>query len=176
MPGVVPARGDERMCACGRRPCGRRCGSRATRSRPAKSVRDGDGEHVGDRVRATRMRSIFARCGTIVTGKVAVGRNRRLGALRRRNRQSPAGRMPPSKTEAARLCVALFSRGRGPLSGGGGFSSRDRDAGPAEDTTSTTRLCAHGGQQLAFGTASRRTWLASMHIYHVASGTPVAAS
>src|SRR3974390_3504769 len=72
----------------------------------------------------------------------------------------------PRKTEAVRLCAALidqFGTTRKP----GGLETLDID---------DTFCVAHGGQQLAFWNAHHdERGFASMHIYHVASGAPVAA-
>jgi hypothetical protein len=72
----------------------------------------------------------------------------------------------PSKTEAARLAAALLDQ-FGTTVKPGRLEILDID---------DTFCVAHGGQQLAFWNAHHdERGLASMHIYHVASGTPVAA-
>jgi hypothetical protein len=71
----------------------------------------------------------------------------------------------PSKTEAARLCAALLDQ-FGTTVKPGRLEILDID---------DTFCAAHGGQQLAFWNAHQdERGFASMHIYHVASGTPVA--
>src|SRR6478735_4243772 len=72
----------------------------------------------------------------------------------------------PSKTEAARLSAALLDQ-LGTTVKPGKLEVLDID---------DTFCAAHGGQQLAFWNAHHdERGFASMHIYHVASGTPVAA-
>jgi hypothetical protein len=72
----------------------------------------------------------------------------------------------PRKTEAARLCAALVDQ-FGTTVKPGRLEILDID---------DTFCVAHGGQQLAFWNAHHdERGFASMHIYHVASGTPVAA-
>src|SRR3984957_8451788 len=71
----------------------------------------------------------------------------------------------PRKTEAARLCAALIDQ-FGATVKPGRLEILDID---------DTFCAAHGGQQLAFWSAHHdERGFASMHIYHVASGTPVA--
>ena len=71
----------------------------------------------------------------------------------------------PRKTEAARLCAALIDQ-FGTTVKPGRLEILDID---------DTFCVAHGGQQLAFWNAHHdERGFASMHIYHVASGTPVA--
>jgi hypothetical protein len=72
----------------------------------------------------------------------------------------------PRKTEAARLCAALIDQ-FGTTVKPGRLEILDID---------DTFCAAHGAQQLAFWNAHHdERGFASMHIYHVASGTPVAA-
>jgi len=98
--------------------------------------------------------------------KIAVGRHPQSGAPLAS--QSTISRLEnaPSKTEAARLAVALLDQ-FGTTVKPGRMEILDID-----DTFSA----AHGGQQQAFWNAHHdERGFASMHIYHVASGTPVAA-
>jgi hypothetical protein len=70
----------------------------------------------------------------------------------------------PSKTEAARLTAALVDQA------GTTVKPRQQEILDIDDTF----CAAHGGQQLAFWNAHHdERGFASMHIYHVASGTPV---
>ena len=70
----------------------------------------------------------------------------------------------PSKTEAARLTAALLDQA------GTTVTPRQQEILDIDDTF----CAAHGGQQLAFWNAHHdERGFASMHIYHVASGTPV---
>ncbi|MDR3388993.1 MAG: IS1380 family transposase [Rudaea sp.] len=97
--------------------------------------------------------------------KLAVGRCPDSGAALAS--QSTISRLEnaSSKTEAARLSVALLDQ-FGTTVKPGRLEILDID-----DTFCT----AHGGQQLAFWNAHHdERGFASMHIYHVASGTPVA--
>src|SRR5271166_6322618 len=72
----------------------------------------------------------------------------------------------PSKTEAARLCAALIDQF------GTTVKPRKYEILDIDDTF----CAAHGGQQLAFWNAHHdERGFAPMHIYHVASGTPVVA-
>jgi Transposase DDE domain group 1 len=72
----------------------------------------------------------------------------------------------PRKTEAARLCAALIDQ-LGTTVRPGKLEILDID---------DTFCAAHGGQQLAFWNAHHdERGFAPMHIYHVASGTPVVA-
>jgi Transposase DDE domain group 1 len=72
----------------------------------------------------------------------------------------------PRKTEAARLCAALIDQ-FGTTVKPGRLEILDID---------DTFCAAHGGQQLAFWNAHHdERGFAPMHIYHVASGTPVVA-
>ena len=71
----------------------------------------------------------------------------------------------PSRTEAARLTAALVDQA------GTSVKPRQQEILDIDDTF----CAAHGGQQLAFWNAHHdERGFASMHIYHVASGTPVA--
>jgi len=98
--------------------------------------------------------------------KVAVGRCPETGAPLAS--QSTISRLEnaPSRTEAARLAVALLDH-FGETVKPGRMEILDID---------DTFCAAHGGQQLAFWNAHHdERGFASMHIYHVASWTPVAA-
>jgi Transposase DDE domain group 1 len=98
--------------------------------------------------------------------KIAVGRCPQSGAALAS--QSTISRLEnaPSKTEAARLCAALVDQ-FGATVKPGRLEILDID---------DTFCAAHGGQQLAFWNAHHdERGFASMHIYHVASGTPLAA-
>jgi hypothetical protein len=98
--------------------------------------------------------------------KLAVGRCPQSGAALAS--QSTISRLEnaPSKTEAARLCAALVDQ-FGTTVTPGRMEILDID---------DTFCAAHGGQQLAFWNAHHdERGFASMHVYHVASGTPVAA-
>src|SRR5579864_9341431 len=97
--------------------------------------------------------------------KVAVGRCPDSGAPLAS--QSTISRLEnaPSKTEAARLAAALLDQ-FGTTVKPGRLEILDID---------DTFCAAHGGQQLAFWNAHHdERGFASMHIYHVASGAPVA--
>jgi len=98
--------------------------------------------------------------------KAAVGRCPESGAPL--PSQSTISRMEnaPSRTDAARLGVALVDQ-LGTTVKPGRMEILDID---------DTFCAAHGGQQLAFWNAHHdERGFASMHIYHVASGAPVAA-
>jgi Transposase DDE domain group 1 len=98
--------------------------------------------------------------------KVAVGRHPQSGAPLAS--QSTISRLEnaPSKTEAARLAVALLDQ----------FGTTVKPDRIEILDIDDTFCAAHGGQQLAFWNAHHdERGFASMHIYHVASGTPVAA-
>jgi hypothetical protein len=135
-----------------------------------------------DRVRHEMFEMVMARTSAIACGhkdaidldrlrhdplmKVAVGRHPQTGAPLAS--QSTISRLEnaPSKTEAARLGVALLDQ-FGVTVKPGRLEIIDID---------DTFCAAHGGQQLAFWNAHHdERGFASMHIYHVASGTPVAA-
>ena len=97
--------------------------------------------------------------------KVAVGRHPQSGAPLAS--QSTISRLEnaPSKTEAARLAVALLDQ----------FATTVKPDRMEILDIDDTFCAAHGGQQLAFWNAHHdERGFASMHIYHVASGTPVA--
>ena len=99
--------------------------------------------------------------------KVAVGRCPITGAPLAS--QSTISRLEnaPSKTEAARLSAALVDQAGTTVKPG------KQEILDIDDTF----CAAHGGQQLAFWNAHHdERGFASMHIYHVASGTPVATS
>ena len=98
--------------------------------------------------------------------KVAVGRCPESGAPLAS--QSTISRLEnaPSKTEAARLSAALLDQ-LGTTVKPGKLEVLDID---------DTFCAAHSGQQFAFWNAHHdERGFASMHIYHVASGAPVAA-
>jgi hypothetical protein len=98
--------------------------------------------------------------------KVAAGRCPQTGAPLAS--QSTISRLEnaPSKTEAARLCAALLDQ----------FGATVKPGRMEILDIDDTFCAAHGGQQLAFWNAHEdERGFASMHIYHVASGTPVAA-
>jgi Transposase DDE domain group 1 len=98
--------------------------------------------------------------------KVAVGRCPTSGAPLAS--QSTISRLEnaPSKTEAARLAAALVDQV------GTAVKPRKQEILDIDDTF----CAAHGSQQLAFWNAHHdERGFASMHIYHVASGTPVVA-
>src|ERR1700736_5272719 len=97
--------------------------------------------------------------------KVAVGRCPQSGAPLAS--QSTISRLEnaPSKTEAARLAAALLDQ----------FGTTVKPGKQEILDIDDTFCAAHGGQQLAFWNAHHdERGFASMHIYHVASGTPVA--
>jgi len=135
-----------------------------------------------DRVRHEMFEMVMARTSAIACGhkdaidldrlrhdplmKVAVGRHPQTGAPLAS--QSTISRLEnaPSKTEAARLCVALLDQ----------FGTTVKPGRLEIIDVDDTFCAAHGGQQLAFWNAHHdERGFASMHIYHVASGTPVAA-
>jgi len=96
--------------------------------------------------------------------KVAVGRCPTTGSPLAS--QSTISRLEnaPSRTEAARLAAALVDQA------GTTVKPRKQEILDIDDTF----CAAHGGQQLAFWNAHHdERGFASMHIYHVASGTPV---
>src|SRR6202163_2278890 len=134
-----------------------------------------------DRVRHAMFEMVMERVAAIACGhkdaidldrlrhdplmKLAVGRCPDSGAALAS--QSTISRLEnaPSKTEAARLSVALLDQ-FGTTIKPGRLEILDID---------DTFCAAHGGQQLAFWNAHHdERGFASMHIYHVASGTPVA--
>ena len=135
-----------------------------------------------DRVRHAMFEMVMARAAAIACGyedaidldrlrhdpllKVAVGRCPQTGAPLAS--QSTISRLEnaPSKTEAGRLSAALLDQ-FGATVKPGKLETLDID---------DTFCAAHGGQQLAFWNAHYdERGFASMHIYHVASGAPVAA-
>jgi len=135
-----------------------------------------------DRVRHEMFEMVMARTSAIACGhkdaidldrlrhdplmKVAVGRCPETGAPLAS--QSTISRLEnaPSKTEAARLGVALLDQ----------FGTTVKPGRLEIIDIDDTFCAAHGGQQLAFWNAHHdERGFASMHIYHVASGTPVAA-
>jgi hypothetical protein len=135
-----------------------------------------------ERVRHAMFEMVMARASAIACGyedaidldrlrhdplmKVAVGRCPESGAPLAS--QSTISRLEnaPSKTEAARLSAALLDQ-LGTTVRPGKLEVLDID---------DTFCAAYGGQQLAFWNAHHdERGFASMHIYHVASGTPVAA-
>jgi hypothetical protein len=135
-----------------------------------------------ERVRHAMFEMVMARASAIACGyedaidldrlrhdplmKVAVGRCPESGAPLAS--QSTISRLEnaPSKTEAVRLSAALLDQ-LGTTVRPGKLEVLDID---------DTFCAAHGGQQLAFWNAHHdERGFASMHIYHVASGTPVAA-
>jgi Transposase DDE domain group 1 len=135
-----------------------------------------------DRIRHAMFEMVMARAAAIACGhedandldrlrhdplmKVAVGRCPESGAPLAS--QSTISRLEnaPSKTEAARLCAALLDQ----------FGTTVRPGRLEILDIDDTFCAAHGGQQLAFWNAHHdERGFESMHIYHVASGTPVAA-
>jgi hypothetical protein len=134
-----------------------------------------------DRVRHAMFEMVMARAAAIACGyedandldrlrhdplmKLAVGRCPESGAALAS--QSTISRLEnaPRKTEAARLTATLIDQ-FGTTVKPGRLEILDID---------DTFCAAHGGQQLAFWNAHHdERGFASMHIYHVASGTPVA--
>src|SRR5215813_2488274 len=98
--------------------------------------------------------------------KAAVGRHPETGAPLAS--QSTISRLEnaPNRTEAARLAVALLDQ----------FGATVKPGRMEILDIDDTFCVAHGGQQLAFWNAHEdERCFASMHIYHVASCTPVAA-
>ena len=98
--------------------------------------------------------------------KIAVGRCPTTGAPLAS--QSTISRLEnaPSKTQAARLSAALIDQAGATV----------RPGKQAVLDIDDTFCTAHGGQQLAFWNAHHdERGFAPMHIYHVASGTPVVA-
>ncbi len=135
-----------------------------------------------DRVRHAMFEMVMARTSAIACGykdaidldelrhdplmKIAVGRCPQSGAALAS--QSTISRLEnaPRKTEAARLAAALLDQ----------FGATVRPGRLEVLDIDDTFCTAHGGQQLAFWNAHEdERGFASMHIYHVASGTPVAA-
>jgi hypothetical protein len=135
-----------------------------------------------DRVRHAMFEMVMARASAIACGyedaidldrlrydplmKVAVGRCPESGAPLAS--QSTISRLEnaPSKSAAARLCAALVDQ----------FGASVKPGRQEMLDIDDTFCAAHGGQQLAFWNAHYdERGFASMHIYHVASGAPVAA-
>jgi hypothetical protein len=135
-----------------------------------------------ERVRHAMLEMVMARASAIACGyedaidldrlrhdplmKVAVGRCPASGAPLAS--QSTISRLEnaPSKTEAARLSAALLDQ----------FGTSVKPGKLEVLDIDDTFCAAHGGQQLAFWNAHHdERGFASLHIYHVASGTPVAA-
>ena len=135
-----------------------------------------------DRVRHAMFELVMARASAIACGyedgvdfdrlrhdpllKVAVGRCPQSGAPLAS--QSTISRLEnaPSKTEAGRLSAALLDQ----------FGATVKPGKLEVLDIDDTFCAAHGGQQLAFWNAHHdERGFASMHIYHVASGAPVAA-
>src|SRR5260221_12036094 len=135
-----------------------------------------------DRVRHEMFEMVMARASAIACGhkdaidlerlrheplmKVAVGRCPETGAPLAS--QSTISRLEnaPSKTEAARLAVALLDQ----------FGATVKPGRMEILDIDDTFCAAHGGQQLAsWNPHHAGRGFASMHIHHVASGTPVAA-
>ena len=135
-----------------------------------------------ERVRHAMFEMVMARVSAIACGyedaidldrlrhdplmKVAVGRCPESGAPLAS--QSTISRLEnaPSRSEAARLSAALVDQ----------FGITVKPGRKEILDIDDTFCAAHGGQQLAFWNAHHdERGFASMHIYHVASGTPVAA-
>ena len=135
-----------------------------------------------DRVRHAMFELVMARASAIACGyedaidldrlrhdpllKVAVGRCPQTGAPLAS--QSTISRLEnaPSRTEAGRLSAALLDQ----------FGATVKPGKLEVLDIDDTFCAAHGGQQLAFWNAHHdERGFASMHIYHVASGAPVAA-
>ena len=135
-----------------------------------------------ERIRHAMFEMVMARASAIACGyedaidldrlrhdplmKVAVGRCPASGAPLAS--QSTISRLEnaPSKTEAARLSAALLDQ----------FGTSVKPGKLEVLDIDDTFCAAHGGQQLAFWNAHHdERGFASLHIYHVASGTPVAA-
>jgi hypothetical protein len=133
-----------------------------------------------DRVRHAMFEMVMARAAAIACGyedaidldrlrhdplmKVAVGRCPETGAALAS--QSTISRLEnaPSRTEAGRLSAALLDQ----------FGATVKPGKLEVLDIDDTFCAAHGGQQLAFWNAHHdERGFASMHIYHVASGTPV---
>ena len=134
-----------------------------------------------DRIRHAMFEMVMARVSAIACGhedaidldrlrhdplmKLAVGRGPDSGAPLAS--QSTISRLEnaPSKTEAARLAASLLDQ----------FGTTVKPGEQEILDIDDTFCAAHGGQQLAFWNAHHdERGFASMHIYHVASSTPVA--
>jgi hypothetical protein len=135
-----------------------------------------------DRIRHAMFEMVMARAAAIACGhkdaidfarlrhdplmKVAVGRCPQSGAALAS--QSTISRLEnaPTKREAARLCAALIDQ----------VGATVKPGKQAILDIDDTFCTAHGHQQLAFWNAHHdERGFASMHIYHVETGTPVAA-
>jgi hypothetical protein len=135
-----------------------------------------------DRIRHAMFEMLMARVAAIACGyedandldrlrhdplmKLAVGRCPQSGAALAS--QSTISRLEnaPRKSEAARLCAALIDQ----------FGTTVRPGKQEILDIDDTFCAAHGAQQLAFWNAHHdERGFAPMHIYHVASGTPVVA-
>jgi hypothetical protein len=133
-----------------------------------------------DRVRHAMFEMVMARSSAIACGhkdandldrlrhdplmKITVGRCPQSGAALAS--QSTISRLEnaPSKSEAARLCSALVDQ----------FGETIKPSALEILDIDDTFCAAHGGQQLAFWNAHHdERGFASMHIYHVETGTPV---
>ena len=160
-----PAAAEERRAQAGCVPAACRCDAGSARC---------------DRIRHAMFEMVMARVCAIACGhedaidldrlrhdplmKVAVGRCPQSGAALAS--QSTISRLEnaPRKTEAARLTAALIDQF------GATIRPRKQEILDIDDTF----CAAHGAQQLAFWNAHHdERGFASMHIYHVASGTPV---
>ena len=134
-----------------------------------------------DRIRHAMFEMVMARVAAIACGhkdaidldrlrhdplmKVAVGRCPETGAPLASQATISRLENAPSKTEAARLAAALLDQ----------FGTTVQPGKQEILDIDDTFCAAHGGQQLAFWNAHHdELGFASMHIYHVASGTPVA--
>jgi hypothetical protein len=134
-----------------------------------------------DRIRHAMFEMVMARAAAIACGyedandldrlrhdplmKLAVGRCPESGEALAS--QSTISRLEnaPRKTEAARLTAALIDQ----------FGTTVKPGRLEVLDIDDTFCAAHGGQQLAFWNAHHdERGFASMHIYHVTSGTPVA--
>jgi hypothetical protein len=135
-----------------------------------------------DRIRHAMFEMVMGRTAAIACGhkdaidfnrlrhdplmKVAVGRCPQSGAALAS--QSTISRLEnaPTKREAARLCAALIDQ----------VGATVKPGKQAILDIDDTFCAAHGHQQLAFWNAHHdERGFASMHIYHVETGTPVAA-
>ena len=137
---------------------------------------------AADRVRHAMFELVMARAAAIACGyedgvdldrlrhdplmKVAVGRCPETGAPLASQATVSRLENAPSKTEAGRLSAALVDQ----------FGATVKPGKLEVLDIDDTFCAAHGGQQLAFWNAHHdERGFATMHIYHVASGTPVAA-
>jgi DDE family transposase len=134
-----------------------------------------------DRIRHAMFEMVMARAAAIACGhkdaidldrlrhdplmKVAVGRCPQTGAPLASQATISRLENAPSKTEAARLAAALLDQ----------FGTTVKPGRLEVLDIDDTFCAAYGGQQLAFWNAHHdERGFASMHIYHVASSTPVA--